>query len=40
MPRLDGAGAGQFKHDALERLSGHHLKSLNGLEEGLKALAA
>jgi hypothetical protein len=40
MPMLDNVGTGQFRHDALGRVSGHHLRTLSGLEEGLKALAA
>jgi hypothetical protein len=37
---FDNVGIGQFRHDVLGRVSGHHLRTLNGLEEGLKALAA
>ena len=40
MRGLDTLSAGQFKHDVLGRVSGHHLQALNGLQEGLKALAA
>jgi hypothetical protein len=40
MPMPGTAVAGQFRNDALGRVSGHHLRTLNGLEEGLKALVA
>jgi hypothetical protein len=40
MPSLATFGGGPFKDDHLGRVSGHYLQSLNGLEEGLKALAA